>query len=155
MTKDTFLLLHSPVISLRFTTLVSCLCMWPFVNSTIEVVTFCLRGWCMLGVFFVATIHPSRTWMSGSESVRWNACVHRPDLGLYSCPKDFGVNKARSRVNSKEKVLLSGKSFSGEDWTHDAASPRVANPTHYQLSYSGPWPRIWLARHRFNVYVFR
>ena len=28
--------------------------------------------------------------MSGSfESVRWNACVHRVDLGLYSHPKEF------------------------------------------------------------------
>ena len=30
-------------------------------NPTIEVVTFRLRGLCMLGVFFVAGIHPSRT----------------------------------------------------------------------------------------------
>ena len=29
--------------------------------------------------------------MSGSlESVRWNACAHRLDLGLYSRPKEFG-----------------------------------------------------------------
>ena len=33
-------------------------------NPTIEVVTFRLRGWCMLGVFFVAGIHPSRTCMN-------------------------------------------------------------------------------------------
>ena len=39
---------------------------------------------------FVAGIHPSRTWTSGSfESVRWNACVHRLALGLYSHPKEF------------------------------------------------------------------
>ena len=39
---------------------------------------------------FVAGIHPSRTWTSGSfESVRWNACVLRLDLGLYSHPKEF------------------------------------------------------------------
>ena len=42
------------------------------------------------GCVFVAGIHPSRTWTSGSfESVRWNACVHRLDLGLYSHPKEF------------------------------------------------------------------
>ena len=30
------------------------------------------------GCVFVAGIHPSRTWMSGSfESMRWNECVHR------------------------------------------------------------------------------
>ena len=30
-------------------------------NPTIEVITFRLRGWCMLGVLFVAGTHPSRT----------------------------------------------------------------------------------------------
>ena len=35
------------------------------------------------GCVFVAGIHPSRTQMSESfESVRWNVCVHRLDLGL-------------------------------------------------------------------------
>ena len=32
----------------------------PFLNPTIEVVTFRLHGWCMLGVFFVAGIHLSK-----------------------------------------------------------------------------------------------
>ena len=32
-----------------------------FLNPTIKVITFHLRGWCVLGVFFVAGIHPSRT----------------------------------------------------------------------------------------------
>ena len=35
--------------------------MWLLLNPTTEVVTFRLRGWCMLEVFFVAGIHPSRT----------------------------------------------------------------------------------------------
>ena len=71
-------------ISLRF------LRMWPFLNPTIEVVTFYLRGWRRLCVF-VAGLHPSRTWMSGSfESVQWNAyCVNRLDLSIYSHPKEF------------------------------------------------------------------
>ena len=44
--------------------------MWPFFNPTIKVVTFRLCGWCVLGMFFVAGIHPSGTWTSGSfESV--------------------------------------------------------------------------------------
>ena len=29
------------------------LCTWPFYNPTTEVITFCLRGWCMLGVFLL------------------------------------------------------------------------------------------------------
>ena len=40
------------------------------------------------GCVFLAGIHPSRTWMSGSlESVRWNTCVHRLELSLYSHPR--------------------------------------------------------------------
>ena len=69
--------------------LVKILRMWPFFKPAIEVVTFCLHGWCMLGGF-VASIHPSRTWMSGPfESVGWNVCVHRPDLGLCSHQKEL------------------------------------------------------------------
>ena len=38
--------------------------------------------------------------MSGSfESMRWNACVHTLDLGLYSHPKEFLGNGVRTHVN--------------------------------------------------------
>ena len=48
--------------------------------------SYILSSWTVhAGCVFVAGIHPSRTWVSGSfESVRWNACVYRPDLSLYS-----------------------------------------------------------------------
>ena len=63
--------------------------MWPFSNPITTVVTFRLRGWWVLGVF-VAGIHPSGTWTSGSFESMWrNACVHRLDLGLYSHLKEF------------------------------------------------------------------
>ena len=47
-------LLHSPVISLGFTTFgwVFCVCD-RFFNPTIKVVTFRLRGWCVLSVFLL------------------------------------------------------------------------------------------------------
>ena len=39
--------------------------------------------------------------MSGSfESVQWNACVHRLDLGLYSHLKEFSGNGIRNHINS-------------------------------------------------------
>ena len=45
---------RSPAISLGFTTFwVRFLRMWPFFNPTTKVVTFCLRGWCVLGVFLL------------------------------------------------------------------------------------------------------
>ena len=62
------------------------------------------------GCVFVASIHPSRTWTSGSfESVRWNACVHRLDLSLYSHPKEFWGNGVWTHVNSKGKIPSTGK----------------------------------------------
>ena len=93
---------------------------------------------------FVAGIHLSRTRMSASfESVRWNACVYRLDLGLYSRPKEFGGNGVRTHVNSKGKIPSTGGSE--QDRTRDAASCRTVSPTHYQLSYSGPGLRTEFA----------
>ena len=49
-----FFFWRSPAISLGFTHFwVRFLRMWPFFNPTIKVVTFCLRGWCVLGVFLL------------------------------------------------------------------------------------------------------
>ena len=59
-------------------------------NPTIEVVTFCLHGWCMLGVFLFAGIHPlGQECQDLLSLLQWNACMHRLDLGLYSHPKEF------------------------------------------------------------------
>ena len=84
----------------------------------------------------------------GGGTVRWNACVHRVDLALYSHPKDFGRNGVRTHANSMGKILSTGKKFSSEeDRTYDAASSRTASPTHYQLSV----PLNWIFQHRLGV----
>ena len=82
--------------------------------------------------------------MSGAfESLRWNACMHRLDLVLYSHPEEFcfagggGGGGARTHVNSKGKKMPS-TGGSEEVRTRDAVSHRTASPTHYRLSYSGP-----------------
>ena len=36
--------------------------------------------------------------------MRWNACMHRLDLGLYSHPKAFWGNGGRTHVNSNGKI---------------------------------------------------
>ena len=57
------------------------------------------------GCVFVADIHPSRTWKSGSfVSVRCNACVHRVDLGLSS----FWGMGIRTHVISMGKIASAG-----------------------------------------------
>ena len=48
-----------------------------------------------VGCVIVAGIHPSRTKISESfMSVRWNAYVHRLDLGLYSHSCREGIHQA-------------------------------------------------------------
>ena len=43
--------------------------------------------------------------MSGScESVRWNACVHRLDLSLYSHPEEFWGNGVTTHVHFNGKI---------------------------------------------------
>ena len=95
-------------------------------------------------VWFVASIHPFRTWMSGSfKSVQWNTCVHRLDIDLYSHPQEFWENRVRTHVNSKGKKIPSARG-SEEGWSQDAAWCRTGSPTHYWLSYSGPLSRSFL-----------
>ena len=94
--------------------------------------------------------------MSGSfESLRWNACVHRLDLGLYSHPKEFWGNGVRTHVNSKGKKSHRPEKFSLEEYrTHDAASSRTASPTHYQRAIPPlrgrltfcPLRRVWQSK---------
>ena len=65
---------------------------------------------------FVDAIHTSLTRMPGSsESMRWNICVHRLDLGLYSCQKVKGNGvKSLFYVNSKgKKIPFTGSSEEG------------------------------------------
>ena len=61
------------------------------VNPTIKVVTFRLRGWCVLGVFLLPAFtrlgHERQDLLSPCDE---NACMHRLDLGLYSHPFFWG-----------------------------------------------------------------
>ena len=94
----------------------------------------------MLGVFLLPAFTRLGHERQGSfESLRWNACVHRLDLGLYSNPKEFWMNGVRTHVNSKGKIPSTEKKKNKqtlspeEDRTRDAASSSPASPTHYQL----------------------
>ena len=51
--------------------------MWPSFNPTIEVVTFCLCGWCMLGVFLLPAFtnlgHECQDLLSPSDGM--HVCI--------------------------------------------------------------------------------
>ena len=94
------------------------------------------------GCFFVvAHIHLSRTWMSGSfESVRWNACVHRLDLGIYSHPKEFWGKGVRNHVNSKGKIPSTRKILLLKGSNPRHYIKQDSEPNTLPMSYSGPHP---------------
>ena len=108
------------------------------------------------GCVFVTGIHPSRTWMSGSfESIQWNVCVHRLDLGLYSHPKEFLGNGVRTHSNSMEILHSTGGSEEGR--TRGAALRRTVSPTHYWLSYSSHlmgWWSLFHSCHSSSTHCF-
>ena len=92
------------------------------------------------GCVFVAGIHPSRTWTSGSfESVRSNACVHRLDLGLYSHPKEFLGEWSLNPCLLQGKNPLYRKISTEEDRTLDAVD---SEPKHYQRAIPAPAPLL-------------
>ena len=57
------------------------LCMWHFWNPTIEVVTFCLHGWCMLGVFLLSAF--TNQWHECQDLLSpWDGMLVCTDLDL-------------------------------------------------------------------------
>ena len=85
------------------------------------------------GCVLVDGIHLSRTWMSGSfESLGWNACVHRLDLGLYSHPKEF--------VGMESEPMLGGRNSSvGSAWAR-CPQRRGSDPPLETFSVEGIFP---------------
>ena len=90
------------------------------------------------GYIFVAGIHPSRTWMSGSfEFVRWDAHLYRLDLDLYSHPKAFWGNGVRTRVNSKWKMPSTGRIFLRGGSNPRPCIKQHSEPNALPIRYSG------------------
>ena len=91
--------------------------MWPFLSPTLEVLTFCLRGWCMLGVFLL----PAFTRLGHDSQDRLSPCN---GMHVYM--------ESEPMFTPREISLLLEKFSSKEDRTHDAASSQTASPTHFQ-----------------------
>ena len=113
--------------------LVRFLPMRPFFNPTIEVVTFHLRGWRVLGMVLLPAFIRLGHECQDLSNQRCTAWVHRLDLRLHSHLKEFKGSEVRTHVNSKGTIPSTGGSEKG--WKCEAASRRTANPTHHQPSY--------------------
>ena len=110
-----------------------CLCdFFFFFNQAIQVATFCLCGWCMLGVFLLPALiclgHECQDLLSPCDGMH----VCTLDLCLYSRLKELWGNGVRTYVNSKGKIPSPEKLSSEKDRTHHAASSRTASPPLYQ-----------------------
>ena len=120
-----------------------CVCDCFLIQPLIEVVTSVSRM-VHAGCVFVACIHPSRAWMSGSfESVWWNVCVHRLDIGLYSHPKEFSGNGVRTHVNSKVKIPPTRKILLRGGWNPQPCIKQDSEPNTLPMSYSSPQTKPW------------
>ena len=77
-----------------------------FLNSTIEVVTFCICGWCMLGVFFfAASIQLTHEWQDHLSPCMECMCAQtRPRL--CSHPKSFGGMEVETVLTPMQKLPL-------------------------------------------------
>ena len=99
---------------------------WPF-NPSIEVVTFCPCGWCVLCVFLLPSFtclgHECRHLLSPCDGMY----VCRDKTSVYTLIQEyFGGNGVRTHANSKGKIPSSRGSE--EDWTHNTASHRTVGP---------------------------
>ena len=80
---------------------------WPFLNPTIEVVTFCLRGWCMLGVFLVlASTHLWHEcqifWVCAMECM----CAQTRPRFILSSDRVLGGMESEPMLSWREKSPL-------------------------------------------------
>ena len=105
------------------------------------------------GCVFVASIHLSRTWMSGSfESV--SLCdgmhVHRLELDLYSDPKEILGNRVSTHVNCKVKLPSTWKILPGGGWNPWSCIKQDSKPNTLPTSYLGPAKVIQTGSHVYH-----
>ena len=117
-----------------------CFCFVSVFSLTIEVVTFRLHGWCMLGVFLLPALtrlgHECQDLLV--HALECMCAQTRPGLKL---PSNRVVGGMESEPMLTPKGKIPTTRSSEEDGNYDAASSRTASPTHYRLSYAGPSPR--------------
>ena len=106
MAYTSSLVLHSPAISLGFTILGEIFAYVTVFQSN-HWDSHIPSSWILHAGFSLLVLTlPSKTWMSGSfESVWWNACVQRLDLGLYSHLKEFWGMESEPMLTPGENPL--------------------------------------------------
>ena len=111
--------------------------MWPFFNPTIEVVTFWLREWCMLGVFLLSAFthlgHECQDLLSLCDGM--HVCTDYSSVYTLIL-KHFGGNKSQKPCQLQEKNPLYRRFRGGSNprcWITQDSEPNT-----HGLSYSSP-----------------
>ena len=103
----------------------------------------------MNGVFWVCFCcwhSPSTTWISGSfESIRWNVCVYRLDLGLYSHLTEFWGDGVRTHGNSKGKFPL----LEAQRRVEPVMLHHAGQPAQHSTDWAIPVP-LWLSMSTYS-----
>ena len=116
-----------------------CVCDCFFFYPTIEVVTFHLRGWCMLGVFLLPAFthlgHECQDlWVHTKECM----CAQTTPRFILSSKRVLG-NGVRAHVNATGKILSTRKNFfRGESNPCHCTSSMTVSPKHYQRAIPDP-----------------
>ena len=111
--------------------------MWSFSSPAIEVVTFCLHRWCMLGVFLLLTIvclgHECQHLWSPCDGMR--VCTDQDSVYTLIRKCFGGGMESEPMLTPREKSPLPEAQRRIEA---TATSCRTASPTRNCLSYSSP-----------------
>ena len=110
--------------------------MWPFFNPTIKVVTFRLRGWCVLGVFvlpaFTRLGHERQDLLSPCDEM--HVCTDQTSV-FTLIRKSFLGNGVWTHVVTPREKSLYRNIFPEEDRTRNAVD---SEPKHYQRAIPAP-----------------
>ena len=122
--------------------------MWPFFNPTIKVVTFCLRGWCVLGVFLLPAFtrlgHERQDLLSAMKCM----CAQTRPWFILSSERVLGENGVWTHVNSKGKIPWTGKCPQRRIepatlWTASPSTTNWAIPAPVKLYKTVPYEQLF------------
>ena len=105
--------------------------MWPFFNPTIKVVTFRLRGWCVLGVFLLPAFtrlgHERQDLLSPCDEI--HVCAQTRPWFILSSERVFGGMEFEPMLTPREKSPLPENVPRGGSNPRRCGQPAQALPT--------------------------
>ena len=134
------LFLGSPAIFLGFIIVGEIFAYVTIFNPTIEVVTFHLHGWCMLGVFLLPAFthlgHECQDLLSCCDGK--HVCTDKTSVYTFIRKSLGGGNGVRTHVNSKGKSSLLEKILPRGGSNLQCCTEQDSEPSTLPTTYCGP-----------------